>query len=318
MNIVVLDGYTLNPGDLSWKPFEELGTLTVYDRTPPDLVEERMYGAEAVLTNKTMLTAKHLSSIPTLRYIGVLATGYNVVDVDTAKRMGIAVTNIPTYGTAAVSQYAIALLLELCHHVGVHANCVESGEWTESLDWCFWRYPLIELSGKTMGVIGFGRIGQSTAKIAQAMGMNILAYDRNRNPELETDTCHYADLDGLLRSSDVISLHCPLSAETKGIINKKTISKMKTGVLIINTARGELIVEQDLKAAVDCGKVKAAALDVVSKEPIMDDNPLLHCDRIILTPHIAWAPVESRQRLLSIAVENLKSYLEGKPQNVVS
>ena len=318
MDIVILDGYTLNPGDLSWKPLKDLGNLTVYDRTPSELVDERIQTAEIVFTNKTVLTAENLASAQKLRYIGVLATGYNVVDIDAAGRAGIVVTNIPTYGTAAVAQYAAALLLELCHHVGEHGRCVQAGEWSKNPDWCFWKYPLTELAGKTMGIVGFGKIGQSTARIAQALGMKILAFDRYRKPELESDTCRYAGWDELLRESDVISLHCPLFLETKGIINCESLRKMKDGVLIINTARGELIVEKDLRDAVDAGKVGGAAVDVVSKEPIEIDNPLLGCDRIIITPHIAWAPAESRKRLLTAAAENLRSFLDGTPKNVVN
>ena len=318
MDIVILDGYTLNPGDLSWKPLKDLGNLTVYDRTPSELVDERIQTAEIVFTNKTVLTAENLASEQKLRYIGVLATGYNVVDIDAAGRAGIVVTNIPTYGTAAVAQYAAALLLELCHHVGEHGRCVQAGEWSKNPDWCFWKYPLTELAGKTMGIVGFGKIGQSTARIAQALGMKILAFDRYRKPELESDTCRYAGWDELLRESDVISLHCPLFPETKGIINCESLRKMKDGVLIINTARGELIVEKDLRDAVDAGKVGGAAVDVVSKEPIEIDNPLLGCDRIIITPHIAWAPAESRKRLLTAAAENLRSFLDGTPKNVVN
>ena len=318
MDIVILDGYTLNPGDLSWKPLKDLGNLTVYDRTPSELVDERIQTAEIVFTNKTVLTAENLASAQKLRYIGVLATGYNVVDIDAAGRAGIVVTNIPTYGTAAVAQYAAALLLELCHHVGEHGRCVQAGEWSKNPDWCFWKYPLTELAGKTMGIVGFGKIGQSTARIAQALGMKILAFDRYRKPELESDTCRYAGWDELLRESDVISLHCPLFPETKGIINCESLRKMKDGVLIINTARGELIVEKDLRDAVDAGKVGGAAVDVVSKEPIEIDNPLLGCDRIIITPHIAWAPAESRKRLLTAVAENLRSFLDGTPKNVVN
>ena len=318
MDIVILDGYTLNPGDLSWKPLKDLGNLTVYDRTQSELVDERIQTAEIVFTNKTVLTAENLASAQKLRYIGVLATGYNVVDIDAAGRAGIVVTNIPTYGTAAVAQYAAALLLELCHHVGEHGRGVQAGEWSKNPDWCFWKYPLTELAGKTMGIVGFGKIGQSTARIAQALGMKILAFDRYRKPELESDTCRYAGWDELLRESDVISLHCPLFPETKGIINCESLRKMKDGVLIINTARGELIVEKDLRDAVDAGKVGGAAVDVVSKEPIEIDNPLLGCDRIIITPHIAWAPAESRKRLLTAAAENLRSFLDGTPKNVVN
>ncbi|WP_138306399.1 MULTISPECIES: D-2-hydroxyacid dehydrogenase [unclassified Clostridium] len=318
MKIVVLDGYTLNPGDLSWNGLHQLGQLTVYERTSEEMVLERIGDAEAVFTNKTPITSKVIENSPNLKFIGVLATGYNVVDVKAARSAGIIVSNIPTYGTDAVAQYTIALLLEMCHHVGAHADCVKRGEWTSSPDWCFWKFPLIELAGKTMGIIGFGKIGQGTAKIAQALGMNILAYDAFRRPELESGTCHYAELDELLSESDVVVLHCPLFPDTQGIINRDTISKMKDGVMIINDSRGPLIVEEDLRDALISGKVAGAAVDVVSEEPISLDNPLLHAPNMIITPHMAWAPKESRQRLMNLAVGNLKAFLGDAPVNVVN
>lgn len=317
MKLVVLDGYTLNPGDLSWESLNELGELTVYDRTPQELVNERMEGAEIVFTNKTPLSREMIERCPTLKYIGVLATGYNVVDITAAKEAGVVVTNIPTYGTDAVAQFAIALLLELCHHIGAHSDAVKAGEWTSNSDWCFWKYPLIELAGKNMGIVGFGRIGQGTARIAQALGMKVLAYDAHRNPDLESDTMHYVELDELLAESDVITLHCPLFPSTEGIINKRNIEKMKDGVMIINNSRGPLIVEKDLAEALKSGKVAGAALDVVATEPIRDDNVLLDAPNVLITPHISWAPKESRQRLYNIAVENLKAYLSGNAVNVV-
>ena len=318
MKIVVLDGYTLNPGDISWEGMEALGEVTVYDRTKPEEVVERIVDAEVVYTNKTPITRDTLDQCGNIRFIGVLATGYNIIDIEAAKEKGIPVSNIPTYGTAAVSQFAIALLLELCHHIGEHSDAVKNGEWTSNPDWCFWKYPLVELAGKTMGIVGFGRIGQDTGKIAQALGMKVLAFDAYKRPELESETCRYADLDTLLAESDVISLHCPLFPDTEGIINKDTIAKMKTGVMIINDSRGPLIVEEDLRDALNSGKVAGAALDVVSTEPIKMDNPLLSAKNVILTPHIAWAPKESRQRLMDIAVENLQCFVDGAPQNVVN
>ncbi len=318
MKIVVLDGYTLNPGDISWGGLEAFGEVTVYDRTKAEDVIARIGDAEIVYTNKTPVTRATLDACGNVKFIGVLATGYNIVDIDAAKEKGIPVCNIPTYGTAAVSQFAIALLLELCHHIGEHSNAVKAGEWTNNPDWCFWKYPLVELAGKTMGIIGFGRIGQDTGKIAQALGMKVLAYDAFQNPELESETCRYADLDTLLGQSDVISLHCPLFPSTEGIINKDNIAKMKDGVMIINDSRGPLIVEKDLREALDSGKVAGAALDVVSTEPIQADNPLIGAKNVILTPHIAWAPKESRQRLMDIAAANLKAYVDGAPQNVVN
>lgn len=321
MKIVVLDGYTLNPGDLDWKELEALGEVTVYDRTSlTDMEEviERIGDAQIVFTNKTPMPAEVFAACTEVKYVGVLATGYNVVDVQAARERGIAVTNIPSYGTAAVGQFAIALLLEICHHIGHHNEAVHSGKWENNADWCFWDYPLIELAGKTMGVIGYGRIGQSTGKIAQALGMKILAYDAFENPELISETCRYAALDEVLAESDVISLHCPLFPDTQGIINKENIKKMKDGVIILNNSRGPLIVEQDLADALNSGKVKAAGLDVVSTEPIKKDNPLLTADNCIITPHISWAPKESRQRLMDIAVWNLEQFQGGKPQNVVN
>lgn len=318
MKIVVLDGYTLNPGDISWEGLEALGEVTVYDRTKADEVAARIGDAEIIYTNKTPVTRETLDICKNVRFIGVLATGYNIVDTVAAKEKGIPVANIPTYGTAAVSQFAIALLLELCHHVGEHSAAVKNGEWSSNPDWCFWKYPLIELAGKTMGIIGFGRIGQDTGKIAQALGMKVLAFDEYKKPELESDTCKYADMDTLLAQSDVISLHCPLFPSTEGIINKDNIAKMKDGVMIINDSRGPLIVEEDLRDALNSGKVAGAALDVVSTEPIQMNNPLLQAKNVILTPHIAWAPKESRQRLMDIAVTNLECYLDGKPQNIVN
>ncbi|WP_138310359.1 MULTISPECIES: D-2-hydroxyacid dehydrogenase [unclassified Clostridium] len=319
MKIVILDGYTENPGDLSWEGFEAMGDLTVYDRTTDhSQIAARIGDAEIILTNKTPVSREVIDACPRLKYIGLLATGYNVVDVKAAKEAGIIVTNIPTYGTDAVSQYAIALLLELCHHIGEHSDCVKRGDWTKNQDWCFWNHPLIELAGKTMGIIGFGRIGQGTARIAQALGMKVLAYDTYQNPQLVSETCTYASLDQVFASSDVIALHCPLFPETEGIINKDTIGKMKDGVMIINNSRGPLIVESDLRDALNSGKVAGAAVDVVSAEPISMDNPLLDAVNCIITPHIAWAPKESRQRLMDLAVENLHAFLSGAPQNVVN
>lgn len=318
MKIVILDGYTENPGDLSWEGFEKLGDLTVYDRTPADKIIERMKDADVVYTNKTPISREAIASSPKLKFIGVLATGYNVIDTVAAKEAGIIVSNIPTYGTDSVGQFAIALLLELCHHIGEHSDCVKAGEWTNNADWCFWKHPLVELSGKTMGIIGYGRIGQKTGQIAMALGMNILAYDEYQNKALESEKCRYASLDELLQNSDVIALHCPLFPSTEGIINKDTIAKMKDGVMIINNSRGQLIVEEDLRDGLNSGKVGGAALDVVSTEPIRMDNPLLQAKNIIITPHISWAPKESRQRLMNIAVENLQAFLNNSPQNVVN
>jgi glycerate dehydrogenase len=320
MKITVLDGYTLNPGDLSWEGLEKLGKLTVYDRTAyndQDIIAA-IGDSEIIFTNKTPLSKEVLIKVPWVKYIGVLATGFNIVDIQTAKELGMVITNVPGYSTTAVAQLTLALLLEMCHHAGEHSQAVKNGEWSKSKDFCFWNSPLIELQGKTLGIIGFGQIGQATAKLAQAFGMKILATGSKKRPELETQTCKYTSLDELLKVSDVISLHCPLTEKTEGIINKNNIAKMKDGVMIINTARGPLVVEKDLKDALNSGKVAGAAVDVVSSEPIKKENELLKAKNIIITPHIAWAPLESRSRLMKIAVNNLESFLGGKADNVVN
>ena len=323
MKIVVLDGYTLNPGDLTWDGFERLGELVVYDRTAYDLsskelVIERGKDADIILLNKTLLNREMMDEMPRLKYVGVLATGFNIVDVAAAREKGITVTNIPTYGTNAVAQMAIALLLELCHHAGAHGEAVANGEWETNPDWSFWKYPLIELAGKTIGIIGYGRIGRTVGEIAKALGMKVVAMANTPDLSLEGDMMHYGDLEDVLRESDVISLHCPLTETTAEIINKDTISRMKDGVMIINNSRGQLIVEEDLRDALNSGKVAGAALDVVSSEPIKPDNPLLEAKNCIITPHISWAPKEARTRLMDLALENLKRYLSGDPINVVN
>ena len=318
MDIVVLDGFTENPGDLSWEGLAQFGKLTVYDRTPADKVVERIGNAKAVFTNKTPILADTIKQCPGLEYIGVLATGYNNIDIVAARDRAILVSNIPAYGTDSVAQYTIALLLELCHHIGEHSECVKAGEWTNNQDWCFWKHPLVELAGKTFGIIGLGRIGRRTAEIAHALGMTVLACDEYPNKICKGVMVQYVSLEELFACADVISLHCPLLPSTQGMINRHTIAKMKDGVKIINTSRGSLIVEDDLKEALDNGKVSGAAVDVVSTEPINKDNPLLTARNIIITPHIAWAPRESRQRLMMTAVENLRQYINGKPQNIVN
>ncbi len=318
MKIVVLDGYTLNPGDLSWDGLQKLGDLTVYERTSADKVIERIADASIVYTNKTEITREVLQACPNIEWIGVLATGYNVVDVEYASDKGIPVCNVPIYGTTAVAQMVFALLLELCHHVGDHEQSVKAGDWSKSVDFCYWNSPLVELAGKTMGIVGLGKIGQATAKIAQAFGMNILAYDEYKHTELQSKTLRYTRLADLLKKSDVISLHCPMLSNTEGMISKEAISKMKDGVMIINTSRGGLIVEADLRDALDSGKVAGAACDVVSAEPITKDNPLLGAKNIVITPHIAWAPKESRARLMAVAVSNLASHIGGETVNAVN
>ena len=318
MKIVVLDGYTLNPGDLSWEALEKLGDVTVYDRTPDNKIIERIGDAEAVYTNKTPLTKEVLQACSNMKFIGVLATGYNVVDVQAAKERGIIVCNVPGYSTNSVAQFVFALLLEISHHAWDHNLAVKKGDWTTCNDFCFWNHPLFELAGKTMGIIGYGRIGQATGKLAQAFGMKVLAYTRHPNNNFTDENMQYVDLDQLFEQSDVISLHCPLFPETEGLINAENISKCRDGVIIINTSRGGLIVEEDMKAALESGKVSNFAADVVSTEPIQMDNPLLHAPNTILTPHIAWAPKEARARLLNTAVENLSAYIVGAPKNVVN
>lgn len=320
MKLVVLDGYTENPGDLSWDPLKEFGELTVYDRT--DITSEaeiisRLRGAEIAVTNKTPITKNVIQACPDLKFISILATGYNIVDCGFSKEKGIPVSNVPAYGSNSVGQFAIALLLEICHHIGHHSESVAQGKWQQSKDWCYWDFPLIELAGKTIGIIGFGRIGQVTGKIAKALGMNVLAFDQTIT-ESGKRLADYVSLDTLLENSDVIALHCPLFPETQGIICSDTISKMKDGVIIINNSRGPLIVEQDLADALNSGKVAAAGLDVVSTEPITDDNPLLTAKNCIITPHISWAPKESRQRILDCTVKNISSFLQGNPINRVN
>ena len=320
MKIVVLDGYTENPGDLSWGRLEELGEFIVYDRsslTDEDEAIARIGEAEIVITNKTPITRRVLDSCPSIRYIGVLATGYNVVDYVYAAKKGIPVTNVPGYGTDTVAQFTFALLLEICHRVAHHSEAVHAGRWEQSPDFCFCDYPQIELAGKTIGIIGFGRIGQKVGTIAKAFGMKVLAHSPH---EYESGKAigTYVDLDTLLAESDVISLHCPLFPETEGIINQATIAKMKDGVILLNNGRGPLVVEQDLADALNSGKIQAAAVDVVSAEPIKGDNPLLTAKNCFITPHIAWATKEARQRIMDCAVNNVKAFLSGAPENVVT
>ena len=318
MKIVVLDGYTLNPGDQTWEAFSELGDFTCYDRTSPEDTIKRIGDAEAVITNKTYISAETIKRCPTIKYIGALSTGINVIDIDAATERGIPVCNIPDYSTSAVAQLVFAHLLNICHHVDKHSDAVYNGDWTKNSDFCFWNFPLIELAGKTLGIIGFGRTGQATAKIAQAFGMNVITYTRNPNKKLENRNFKYTGFDQVLKNSDVISLHCPLSESTQGLINKNTIDKMKDGVIIINTSRGGVIVEKDLANALKNGKIYAAGLDVTSVEPIQEDNPLLKVNNCFITPHIAWAPLETRIRLMNIAVENLKAFIAGNTLNQVN
>lgn len=320
MEIAILDGYTLNPGDLDWNPLKELGTCRIYDhtsKTDEDEIVSHIGSAEIVITNKTPLSEHVFDRCPSIRYIGVLATGYDVVDIKAAAKRHIPVCNIPSYGTEAVAQYAAALLLEVSCRVGHHDRAVHEGRW-EKGEWCFWDYPLIELLGKTIGIIGYGRIGRAFGRIASAMGMNVLAYNRHGKPGTTDGGIAFASLDEIFRKSDVISLHCPLFPETREMINEDTISRMKDGVIIINNSRGLLIDEKALRDALDSGKVRAAAVDVVSNEPIKHDNPLLGAKNCIITPHISWAAKETRERLMGIAVDNVKAFLAEKPVNVVN
>ncbi|MBM6614351.1 D-2-hydroxyacid dehydrogenase [Desemzia sp. RIT804] len=320
MKIIVLEGYTTNPGDLSWEGLNELGDVTIYDRTSLTNEQEiidRIGDAEIVLTNKAPLTKKVITACSSLKYIGVLATGYNVVDMKTAQEKNIVVTNVPDYSTQSVAQMTVALLLEICQQVGHHNQAVHEGKWEEHPDWTFFDYPLIELSGKTIGIIGFGSIGQATAKIAQAMGMEVLAYNRSQSEEGKK-LATYVELDELLEKSDVISLHIPLVEETNALINEETIFKMKDRVILLNTARGGLLDEEAVAEALNKGKMYAAGVDVVSTESIESTNPLLKAKNVFITPHIAWATKESRTRLIEIAVNNVRQFIEGKPKNVVS
>ena len=319
MKISVIDGYTENPGDLSWDGLRALGDVVIYDHSTKDEAEiiRRIGDAEIVVANKSPISRRVLDACPSVKYITVQATGYDPINYVYAREKGIPVSNVPTYGTASVAQFAIALLLEICGHAAHHSDAVHAGRWAESGEWTFWDYPMIELAGKTMGIIGFGRIGQNVGRIAKALGMNVIAFNRSRSAE-GAEIAEYVELDELLHRADVISLHCPLFPETRGIINRETISKMKDGVIIINNSRGPLVVEQDLADALNSGKVYAAGLDVVSSEPISADNPLLKAKNCLITPHISWAPKESRQRIMDCTVENIRAFQAGKPQNVVN
>ena len=318
MKIVVLDGYASNPGDISWDEMRKLGELIIYDRTQPEEIIDRIGDAEAILTNKVAISDEIMTACPNLKYIGVLATGYNIIDIEAAKKHGVTVTNIPAYSTDSVAQFTFALLLEICHRVGHHSEEVRKGRWITCPDFCFWDGSLIELAGKKMGIIGFGTIGQKAGKIAEAFGMEVLAYARHPKKEFESEHCHYVSLDELLAESDVISLHCPQTPENAGMICRDSIEKMKDGAILINTARGGLINEQDVADALASGKLAAYGADATIAEPINADNPLLTAPNCFLTPHIAWAPHEARVRLMDISIENLRTWQQGAPQNVVS
>ena len=317
MKIVVLDGYCLNPGDLSWDALRALGEVVVYDRTPAAEVAARAAGAAAVFTNKTPLGAETLARLPELKYIGVLATGYNVVDVAAARAHGVAVTNIPTYGTASVAQFVFALLLELCHNVRLHADAVRAGEWSHNADWSFWKSPLVELEGKTMGVIGFGRIGRAVGRIADAMGMRVLANDTWQGDAPAYPGFRWMPLDELLGASDVVSLHSPLLPETLGMIHAGTLARMKPSAFLINTSRGALVVDRDLADALNVGRLAGAGLDVLTVEPPAETNALLAARNCLVTPHIAWATHEARARLMDAVIANISAFLSGNPRNMI-
>lgn len=314
--IVVLDGYALNPGDLDWSGLEAIGDCTVYDRTPPEETVSRAQGAEILLTNKTLLGRDEVEALPSLKYIGVLATGFNVVDLDLARELNITVTNIPTYGTDSVAQMAFALLLSLTQRVDHHARTVREGRWTTCPDFCYWDYPLIELSGLKIGIVGFGRIGRATGKLAQAFGMQVLAYDTIKIPA--TEGVEIVDLDTLFRNADVVSLHCPLTPETEKLVNRERLAVMKETAFLINTSRGPLVDAESLALALEENQIAGAALDVLEVEPPPADNPLLRAKNCLVTPHIAWATRSARSRLLNTAVQNVGAFMAGDPQNVVN
>jgi glycerate dehydrogenase len=318
MKIVVLDGSALNPGDLSWDALRAIGTLEVFDRTGEDLVVERAKDVEIVLTNKTPLPAQILRQLKKTRYVGVLATGYDVVDVQAARELGITVTYVPNYGTASVAQFTFALLLELCQAPAIHGAATRASEWSRCQDFCFWKTPLIELEGKTMGLIGFGRIARRVANIAAALGMRMIAASASKTNPPDLPGFEWCEVDELLRRADVVSLHCPLNSETRGMINAAALTRMKPSAFLINTARGPLVIEQDLADALNSGRLAGAAVDVLSTEPPLPDSPLLRAKNCIVTPHIAWATKEARTRLLDTAISNIRAFLQSYPQNVVN
>ena len=317
MKIVVLDGYALNPGDLSWKAFEQFGEVIVHDRTTPDEIVKRAQGATVLLTNKTPVREKVIDALPELRFIGVLATGYNIIDIDVAHKRGIVVSNIPDYGSYSVAQLTMALLLELCHHVQRHSDSVRSGKWASSIDWSYWEHPLVELAGKTMGIIGFGNIGNKVADMAASFGMNILGSARTQSDQSHRKNFQWAAVPDLLTQSDVVSIHCPLTPETKGLINSESLRSMKRTAFLLNTSRGPIIVDEDLSDALDNDVIAGAGIDVLSVEPPHKDNPMFKAKNCIITPHIAWATREARSRLMNMAVQNVQAFTRGTPVNTV-
>lgn len=317
MKIIVLDGHTLNPGDLDWSALEQLGELTVYDRTAPEEVFLRAQGAEILITNKTPISGKVMEQLPELKFISVLATGYNILDIEAARRLGIRVSNVPGYSTASVVQLTFAFILEFTHHVQTHSDGVHAGKWASSKDFCYWDHSLVELEGKTLGIIGFGDIGKRVADVATAFGMNIIAHSRTQTDQKHRSNFHWVGLDELFNQSDIISLHCPLTEETKGLINMINLKKMKPTSFLVNTSRGPLVVEKDLALALDEGWIAGAGIDVLSSEPPVEDNPLLSAKNCFITPHIAWASLESRTRLMEETRLNVKAYLGDKIRNSV-
>jgi glycerate dehydrogenase len=315
MNIVVLDGYALNPGDLSWDELQSLGPCAIYDRTLPAEVARRAAAADILVTNKTELTGGDMQNLPRLKYIGVLATGTNVVDLAAARARGIPVTNVPAYGTKSVAQMTFALLLELAHHTGHHARTVREGRWTRSTNWCYWDFPLTELAGLTLGVVGFGRIGEAVGELGVAFGMKVLAFDPTA--KAAPPLVRFVELDALFRESDIVSLHCPLTPQTAELVNAQRLALMKPTAFLLNTSRGPLVDERALADALNSGRIAGAAMDVLSKEPPSADNPLLTAKSCLITPHLAWATRAARSRLMKIAVENVRAFLQGRPQNVV-
>ena len=318
MKIVVLDGYTLNPGDISWDGLKKFGDVTIYERTPVDKVVERANGAEVVFTNKTPVNEEAINALPSLKFVGVLATGYNIVNTEAAKAKGVIVSNVPGYGTTSVVQMTIALLLELCLHVQRHSDAVREGKWSKSADWCFWDYPLVELAGKTIGIIGFGRIGQQVGDVATAFGMNIIGNSRRWPDQSHRKNFRWAEIPELLAQSDVVSIHCPLFPETKGLINRESLKTMKRSAFLLNTSRGPIVVDEDLADALNNDVIAGAGIDVLSVEPPPPDNPLFGAKNCIITPHIAWATKEARIRLMDITVSNLEAFIKGDPVNVVN
>ena len=318
MKIVVLDGYTMNPGDLSWDELKKFGDVVIYDRTAADKVVERAAGAEIIFTNKTPISEDAINQLSSLKFISVLATGYNIVNTEAAKAKGIIVSNVPGYGTTSVVQLTIALLLELCNHVQKHSDTVMEGDWARSPDWCYWNYPLVELYGKTIGIIGFGKIGEQVANVATAFGLNIIANSRTQTDQSHRKNFKWATIPDLLTNSDVVSIHCPLFPETKGLINKKSLQTMKRSSFLLNTSRGPIIIDQDLADALNNDVIAGAGIDVLSVEPPSKDNPLFTAKNCIITPHIAWATKEARVRLMQATIDNLSAFLKGSPVNVVN